>query len=395
MRKKGFFVALAVLYMWQLSACAQIPSDVPSWQEQYDLGVRYLSEGNYEEAIIAFTAAIEIDPKQARAYIGRGDAYVSSGETEENLMAAQTDYEKAIDLDASIPEAYLGLSNVYICQGNMEKASEILRNGLVATGENAFIAGRLSELGASNGDNGNGKIVSIYGDESEVAHLLREGDAGKSLSIDELSFYGANYHGLSIDTAEGLLHQNGFQTQRIHDGFNNMLLDGSMRMEGEILYGPRISVRQDNDQSYINSWSYADAWRDEDKESLPIGVRDICIGDSLETVLSKLGFTTAQEIAQLATEYYSQEFICREDLKTGIEDWRYSAWIESAGEHQKYMRIEFDEPLIQGGNFLENGHLVVDSISFFICLGVDEIYDEIYIPFEFEKGRLTSAMIIL
>lgn len=23
-----------------------------SWQEQYDLGVRYLSEGNYEEAII-------------------------------------------------------------------------------------------------------------------------------------------------------------------------------------------------------------------------------------------------------------------------------------------------------------------------------------------------------
>lgn len=30
-----------------------------TWQEQYDLGLRYLSEGNYEEAIIAFTAAIE------------------------------------------------------------------------------------------------------------------------------------------------------------------------------------------------------------------------------------------------------------------------------------------------------------------------------------------------
>ena len=56
-----------------------------SWQEQYDLGVRYLSEGNYEEAIIAFTAAIEIDPNRAEAYVGRGDAYIGSGETEENL----------------------------------------------------------------------------------------------------------------------------------------------------------------------------------------------------------------------------------------------------------------------------------------------------------------------
>ena len=45
----------------------------PTWQEQYDLGVRYLSEGNYEEAIIAFTAAIEIDPNKAEAYLSLVD----------------------------------------------------------------------------------------------------------------------------------------------------------------------------------------------------------------------------------------------------------------------------------------------------------------------------------
>ena len=44
-----------------LSACGA--GTEKKWQEQYDLGVRYLSEGNYEEAVIAFTAAIEIDPK--------------------------------------------------------------------------------------------------------------------------------------------------------------------------------------------------------------------------------------------------------------------------------------------------------------------------------------------
>lgn len=53
----------------------------PTWQEQYDLGVRYLSEGNYEEAIIAFTAAIEIDPKQEDAYIGLAEVYAAQGDT--------------------------------------------------------------------------------------------------------------------------------------------------------------------------------------------------------------------------------------------------------------------------------------------------------------------------
>ena len=73
------------------NADTQSGPDVLTWQEQYDLGIHYLSEGNYEEAIIAFTAAIEIEPKRAEAYVGRGNAYVLSGETEENLTAAQVD----------------------------------------------------------------------------------------------------------------------------------------------------------------------------------------------------------------------------------------------------------------------------------------------------------------
>lgn len=50
---------LTVLVMLSLTACG---GKAPLWQEQYDLGMRYLSEGNYEEAILAFAAAIEIDP---------------------------------------------------------------------------------------------------------------------------------------------------------------------------------------------------------------------------------------------------------------------------------------------------------------------------------------------
>ena len=146
----GLRLSLAML----LTACmasrpgitAAEPSQAPTWQEQYDLGVRYLSEGNYQEAVIAFTVAIEIDPKQAPAYVGRGDAYVLSGETDENLTAAKADYEKAIELDETSVEAYLGLADVYIRQGDYEKALEILREATGKTIENQSILNKIEEI---------------------------------------------------------------------------------------------------------------------------------------------------------------------------------------------------------------------------------------------------------
>ena len=129
-----------------LVACGQKAS---TWQEQYDLGVRYLSEGNYDEAIIAFTAAIEIDPKRAPAYVGRGDAYIGSGETEENLAAAQTDYEQAIELDETNAKAYLGLAEVYMRRGEYNKAREILENALGKAENSQAIINKIVEVETS------------------------------------------------------------------------------------------------------------------------------------------------------------------------------------------------------------------------------------------------------
>lgn len=80
MRRLRFLFLVLVLILGS-TACSQ-KGTASSWQEQYDLGVRYLSEGNYEEAIIAFTAAIEIDPKQAECYAKLADAYIGIGDME-------------------------------------------------------------------------------------------------------------------------------------------------------------------------------------------------------------------------------------------------------------------------------------------------------------------------
>ena len=63
------------------------------------MGVRYLSEGNYEEAIIAFAAAIEIDPKQPDAYLKASEAYMEMEDTEKAISIleeglAETDSEE-------------------------------------------------------------------------------------------------------------------------------------------------------------------------------------------------------------------------------------------------------------------------------------------------------------
>ena len=72
--KRFFCILLAAHLLLSLAACSKAPEadpadGAPGWQTQYDLGVRYLSEGNYQEAILAFEAAIEIDPRNADAYL--------------------------------------------------------------------------------------------------------------------------------------------------------------------------------------------------------------------------------------------------------------------------------------------------------------------------------------
>ena len=40
----------------------------PTWQDQYDLGMKYLEEGDYEEALASFQAAVAIDDKKTETY---------------------------------------------------------------------------------------------------------------------------------------------------------------------------------------------------------------------------------------------------------------------------------------------------------------------------------------
>ena len=71
-----------------------------AWKEQYDLGMRLLSEQSYEEAILAFREAIRVDPKREEAYIGLADVYLAQGEGAAALAAVEEGIAQCGESDA-------------------------------------------------------------------------------------------------------------------------------------------------------------------------------------------------------------------------------------------------------------------------------------------------------
>lgn len=95
-RIKAMIICIGIILT--LTACVKSVSE--QWQEQYDLGVRYLSEGNYEEAVIAFNSAIEINPKNIDAYLGLADTYYSTNEInkEFEILCEMLDVEDSVEI---------------------------------------------------------------------------------------------------------------------------------------------------------------------------------------------------------------------------------------------------------------------------------------------------------
>ena len=200
-----------------------IENVITTWQEQYDLGMKYLEDGDYEQAIVAFTTAIEIDPKQTVVYVGRAQAYIESGETEENLSAALADYDNALALDDMNPDIYLGIADVYIRQGDYENVKEILNQALGKLGENEAISEKLNEL--ENGD---------IKDSDGKTHRRRGFDENGNLLWYHDLFYGTDgmeskviaYTADGVETGQVECFYNGSQEQ----GYDYSLGTGELTM---------------------------------------------------------------------------------------------------------------------------------------------------------------------
>ena len=76
--------------------------------QQLELGQRYLTEGNYGKAIVAFNKAIELEPNEIQAYTGVITAYVQSGREGEATAILEKSLEQFGQADSQVGESEWG-----------------------------------------------------------------------------------------------------------------------------------------------------------------------------------------------------------------------------------------------------------------------------------------------
>ncbi|MEQ8174787.1 MAG: tetratricopeptide repeat protein [Syntrophomonadaceae bacterium] len=103
-------------------------------QDKLDLAIKYLSENDYEKAILTYQEAIKIDARSAAAYKGLSLAYQLQGKSEEAEKALNDGLKAAGD----VSELQLALAGFYVDTGKTELAEAIYKKQI--TGKNSVQA---------------------------------------------------------------------------------------------------------------------------------------------------------------------------------------------------------------------------------------------------------------
>jgi len=158
-------------YAAHLSPAAQVRS-------QLELGNKFLYAGRYEEAILAFEKAIEIQPKSIEARLGLSKAYQAINQPDK----AEVVLKEALDIDPKREDIYLALFDLYISIGEGEKAVRIIEKGIEET-DSDNLRKKLEEIfpkkpkaNLKSGEYTGMKTVELTGrDENSVIYYTLDG----------------------------------------------------------------------------------------------------------------------------------------------------------------------------------------------------------------------------
>lgn len=137
-KKKGIIIAISAILLVAICVTIGISGVLSPYQRQIRLGYKLLEQGNYEEAILAFDKAIEIDVKRAKAYIGKADVYVTrcdENTLEDTKKVIETGYAQRYD-DEAFVDAIIRLADELYAKDQRKWAVELLNFGYELTNDN-------------------------------------------------------------------------------------------------------------------------------------------------------------------------------------------------------------------------------------------------------------------
>jgi len=115
-----FFASIIILIMVLGGILSAKYIKAEETKDSIKLGNKYLQEGKYEEAILAFQKAIQVDKKNIDARVGIAKAYISSKQYDK----AEDVLKEAMDVDTKNPKPRGELVKLYILQGKEYLAAQ-------------------------------------------------------------------------------------------------------------------------------------------------------------------------------------------------------------------------------------------------------------------------------
>ena len=167
----------------RIAACTRV-IDSGQWRVEA-LGWAYLNrclarydKQAWDEALSDCSKAIEIDPKDANAFYGRGGAWLANGDNDRAI----TDYDDAIRLDPKDAYAFVGRGYAWLVKGDNDKAIADYDEAIRLDPKNApaFVDRSIAWLG--KGDN-----------DPAIA------DSAEAMRIDRKDAHAFATHGLALN----------------------------------------------------------------------------------------------------------------------------------------------------------------------------------------------------
>ncbi|MCZ6767786.1 MAG: tetratricopeptide repeat protein [Acidobacteria bacterium] len=91
-----------------------------------DQGLQFFNQGEYEQALTVFNAALELDDQQPALWANVGNTHSKLNQHEQAVEA----YQKALDLAPEDPTLYQNLGGLYASMGDTEKARELYQKAV-------------------------------------------------------------------------------------------------------------------------------------------------------------------------------------------------------------------------------------------------------------------------
>lgn len=147
MKREWMKVAVLSVLVLLAYSCAsmskkEIKSEKENAEDYYHKGMKEFKEGDYEEAIVAFKKAVELNDKYFKAYYALGQSYEKRNKTKE----AEEAYEEALKIDPKSLSAREALGLNYFHQKKFDNAEKHLKEARTLGSKKAEVYYCLGEI---------------------------------------------------------------------------------------------------------------------------------------------------------------------------------------------------------------------------------------------------------